>query len=428
MVKTDKHILFITISNLANNPRLFKEVCLALDNKLSVTIIQFSLGNWSDIKTESLIEELNTHYKSSNVTVNTLDGTRSSKVKWLFYGLLEKLYRIISPILGNSLQTASFAHSKRSAQIIHFLNKKEWHFNLISGHNLGALYPAAYLSHKTETPFGFDVEDYHPEECIGDDAVNEKKRRIFLMQKLLPKAGFFTSASPLIGEYTVRLVGNKKNHTVILNTFPRNEFELNINNFHSNDVLRFVWFSQNIALGRGLEQFFDGLNYWLKGKPNAKISITLIGNIYEDFQKYINEKFAEKELKNQILIEHIAPLTQKELHKKLSEFDVGIASEQTSSDFNREICLTNKIIAYAQAGLYILATDTKAQIEFLKKYNGIGVFNNSEPESFALSLDYIWENKIDIIANRSERLQDTAGLNWENESKALLETWNKIMN
>ena len=160
MKKTNKHILFITISNLANNPRLYKEACLALDHGISITIIQFLLGNWSDDKTNLLVEELNLRHKNSLVIVKTLSATRSNKLKWLFFALVEKCFRVISPLFKKNLWMAAFANNRRSAQIINFLNRNNLSFDLICAHNLGALFPAAYLFDKKGIPFIFDVEDY----------------------------------------------------------------------------------------------------------------------------------------------------------------------------------------------------------------------------------------------------------------------------
>lgn len=426
MTRKNKHILFITTANLATNPRLYKEACLAVDNGFAITIIQFVLGNWSDEKSTDLLAHLKKRNNNTEVHIHAVDATRKSKIRWLYFGLLEKASRLLYPLFKNKLGLAAYACSKRTAQIIISFHIKKDKYHLICAHNLGALYPAAYFSNKTNVPFFFDVEDYHPEEYINEDALNQKERRIFLMQQLIPKAAFYTSASPLIGEYTEKLVGHKEKHRVILNAFPKEEFNYAIDLPKNEDELNFVWFSQNISLGRGLEQFFDGLIYWLTKNPSAKISVTLIGNMYPQFQEYINVKIKTHELKTHILIHHIPPVAQKELHQKLAEFDIGIASEQVNSDFNREICLTNKILAYAQAGLFILATDTKAQVAFLKSYDGIGVYNSPNENGFVESLDYIWTNRELIRNKKKNRLNLTEELSWDNESKKLVELWNQV--
>lgn len=426
MTGKNKHILFITTANLATNPRLYKEACLAVDNGFAITIIQYILGNWSDEKSADLLAHLKKRNNNTEVHMHAVDATRKNKIRWLYFGFLEKASRLFYPLFKNRLRLVAYAHSKRTAQIINSFHIEKDKYHLICAHNLGALYTAAYFSNKLNVPFFFDVEDYHPEECINEDASNEKQRRIFLLQQLIPKAAFYTSASPLIGEYTEKLVGHKEKHTVILNAFPKEEFNYTIVLPENEDELNFVWFSQNISLGRGLEQFFDGLIYWLTKNPLAKISVTLIGNMYPQFQEYINVKIKTHELNKNILIHHIPPVAQKELHQKLAEFDIGLGIEIVS-DFNKEICISNKIIAYAQAGLFILATDTKAQVAFLKSYEGLGVYNPPNENGFAESLDFIWSNRELIRNQKKNRLKLTEELSWEKESKKLMVLWNQAM-
>ena len=83
-------LLFLTTTNLATNPRLYKEACLALDNGFSIFIIQFKFGNWSDEKTEVLIQALKDRNVSAKVNIHWIDATKSNKVCWLYSGLLER--------------------------------------------------------------------------------------------------------------------------------------------------------------------------------------------------------------------------------------------------------------------------------------------------------------------------------------------------
>jgi len=48
-----KKILFLTSTNLASNPRLLKELRLAVTHGYDCTVMQFQLGNWSDTATQA---------------------------------------------------------------------------------------------------------------------------------------------------------------------------------------------------------------------------------------------------------------------------------------------------------------------------------------------------------------------------------------
>lgn len=412
-------VLYILSGNLSTTPRALQSIKTAKTfYEIDVLAVNRStLWEPFDMK---LANEL-------NIKIKYVSIGRKPIILWLLSSFINKFAKIIYPFHSKNLMINAFASSKSSFLLNRKLKKYIKNYDLIIAHSYGSLFPAFHFASKKNIPFIFDVEDYHPEECINEDANNEKQRRIFLLQQLIPKAAFYTSASPLIGEYTEKLVGHKEKHTVILNAFPKEEFNYTIVLPENEDELNFVWFSQNISLGRGLEQFFDGLIYWLTKNPLAKISVTLIGNMYPQFQEYINVKIKTHELKTHILIHHIPPVAQKELHQKLAEFDIGIASEQVNSDFNREICLTNKILAYAQAGLFILATDTKAQVAFLKSYDGLGVYNSPNENGFAASLDFIWSNRELIRNQKKNRFNLTEELSWDNESKKLVELWSQAM-
>ncbi len=71
MSVTDLKILFLTTHNLATNPRLLKEVELALANGNAVELICFEFNNWS----YHLNEELKT--RLSNVKIHTINAGRN---------------------------------------------------------------------------------------------------------------------------------------------------------------------------------------------------------------------------------------------------------------------------------------------------------------------------------------------------------------
>ncbi len=400
-------ILFLTSANLTTNPRLQKELKLAVSINYNVHFIGFDLDNWSQKIDAELI-------KNINASFHYIPVTKKAGLKWLTGSLIEKIAQKVYPFFKKNLKINAFAHSKRSFLLCQYLKHNKNKYDLIVAHTLPALYPAMMLAKKTKTPFIFDIEDYHPGELITKGAEKEKQRRTFLMQKILPKADFITYASPLIGKYSLDLIKNypEEKHQLINNCFSENEFEFAENN---PEKVKFVWFSQNIAAGRGLELVLPAL-----AKFTVKIELHLIGNLYQNFYDDFLSKYD--------FINIHRPLPQKELNLSLKNYDIGLAIELSTADFNRQICLTNKIWAYVQSGLYILASDTPAQKKFISENKNIGAISEQNIESFEKATAKIIENIAEIRKNKKQRFEYARKFTWGKESEKLKEIWIYILN
>jgi hypothetical protein len=120
-------------------------------------------------------------------------------------------------------------------------------------------------------------------------------------------------------------------------------------------------------------------------------------------------------------------MSQKELHLQLSQYDAGLAIEDAGSDFNRDICLTNKIWSYFQAGLYIIASDTTAQQLFISQYAQNGICISLDAENLDHQINSLLQNKQQIRIAKSVRIEQAASVNWENESAILKQKWNDVL-
>jgi hypothetical protein len=401
-------ILFITTSNLTTNPRLLKEVKLALDSGLAPTVVLFDFDNWS--------AEIEKELRASlpGVKFLSITATRKAFRSWALATGLQVLYRKLNKVLPLSLKIVAHASDKRSFLLERHLKKLSHDFDLIVSHNLGALYPAYTFAKKIKTPYAFDIEDFHPGETVAVDAKKEVERREKLMKRLLPQAFYVSYASPLIGEASLEFVPEAHHikHFLVNNSFPMDEFQRPVP--HVGEKLSFVWFSQNIAAGRGLELVVPILY-----KYKDRVQLTLIGNLLSSFYEKFLNNFDE-------LITYRPPLPQHALHYALASFDVGLAVELILADFNRDICLTNKIFAYAQAGLYIMATDTKAQKHFINQHPSMGVAFHQSEAGFEVALKELLAQKEEVLAAKQQRFEVGKNLAWEREASTLLAAWKSV--
>jgi glycosyltransferase involved in cell wall biosynthesis len=400
-----KSILFITTTSLSANPRILKEIMLAGNNGFEVSFIAFMLDNWSDATDRSYVQNF------VGVKAKYLSATKKPLLNWLLSTLVWKGSQWIGRIMPNLLLVNAYAHNKRSFLIYNELKKHTCQYNLVIAHNLGALFPAMCFAKKHQIPFAFDVEDYHPGETCSPA---EKKRREFLMQKLLPHAAYISYASPLIGEHMLKLLKSDKipHHFLVNNCFSEKEFELTEN---KPEKVEFVWFSQNIAAGRGLELVVPALY-----KYKDKVKLVLIGNLYEQFFTDYLSAYAD-------MLHIQEPLPQSDLNRMVCRFDVGLAIEITTTDLNKDIALSNKIFTYAQAGLFILATNTAAQQQFMKEHPVLGHVSEQSPAEMEKAIGYLLENTDKIRNEKKTRFAYAKKLGWENENGKLVQVWRKLL-
>tara|TARA_R110002049_G_scaffold221870_8_gene393427 strand:- start:4148 stop:5221 length:1074 start_codon:yes stop_codon:yes gene_type:complete len=354
------------------------------------------MNNWADKLDDELIEK-------NQLNIINIPAAKQNFIFWLKASLVNRFLTYFNPS-WLPIKYVAYASNKRSWQLMQYLKGINFSYNHIEAHTLGALYPAYNWAKKSGKLFTFDVEDFHPEEKITFQPVREKQRRIRLMKHLLIEAKLVTAASPLIAETTSKLI--KKNVITINNSFFYDEFfKPNFNLTY--DKVKLIWFSITISYGRGLEELIVACQ-----NIRASIQLDLIGNVDKKF-------YDEFILPNLDFISIIEPIPQNELHQKLRDYDVGLALEMASADFNRNICLTNKLFAYAQSGLYIMATDTAAQKQFLSKYSLLGKVCEQNNESMERLLLKICDDIEKIRFSKLNRFDFAKKISFEEEMKKI---------
>ncbi len=393
-------ILFLTTNSLATNPRLYKEILLAKQSGFQPIVICFEFDNWSKEINEALITKL------KGVEVISIPAGRAPYFIWLWSVVTETVFRIMGKFISLPFPALSQAVSRRSNLIIKALNKvskPDW----VIGHNPGAIWPALKAAKKFNCKVGFDVEDYHAGE--GHNKYLQTLARK-LMVAALPKMNYVSFAAPLIMQRVkMDMKFDKGNWVVVLNYFPFDDFTVPINLIEG--PAKMVWFSQNINADRGLELILPFVK-----KANDNVELHLVGNL--------DTEFYEKWLKGISNIIIHPPMLQNELHHSLDNYDIGLALEP-AKDENNQLAISNKIMAYLQAGLFVVATNTPAQETLLRNLPGHGVcidYKNDNAEwVFKKTL-----TELNVIkSQRTMRYKNFENRNWETASMDLLTEWNR---
>lgn len=396
-MSNSKKLLFITTASLAANPRLVKEFETLQDN-FQCYVLCFKHQDWSLALSEAI--------KSRNPKVHFIEIERHSEVlQTALSKMAHKTAILANGLFKNGFKICAFASNDKTPQLWNKTKSlcKTHDFVRVIAHNLGAFYPAVKVSEEKGIALQLDIEDFYPGEALYFNKSKEKENRMQLMAKSFLKANSITYASEGIAlecqkQFEISL-GTEQ--SIILNAFKSKDFKEPI--LKKSEPIKCVWFSQHIGPNRGLEQVFEAatnlehIEFHLIGKSNQ--------NYLEGQNLTSNIKFHDS-------------MQQDDLHAFLNQMDIGLALETTEADHNRNICLTNKILAYSQAGLYILATDTFGQRQFLNslKYDAGTILSKT------LQFELQNLNLLDLrhIA-KIERWQKAKSFSWDKEQLKLKE-------
>jgi len=119
----------------------------------------------------------------------------------------------------------------------------------------------------------------------------------------------------------------------------------------------FIWFSQTIGPGRGLELF---LAAW--SRMTTPAPLYLLG---EEKPAYRQKLLSLVPPERREFLRFLPLVPPDKLSDKLAEFDIGLALE-VPWPLNRDITISNKIFQYMNAGLAVVATNTVGQAEAMQ--------------------------------------------------------------
>ncbi len=353
MLKQRNKILLIALGQISTNPRLFKEAIWFSEKNFEVSVIYSFWSKWG--------------FEYDKEICSTYD-----KIKWIEVGgnpieqnriyfltrIKRKIFHGLSKILPNNISIAARAECRVYDEMVQLGLKISP--NIIIAHNLGAITVAGTIAQQLSIPFVFDAEDFHRGQYIQNSFLYSRAKKI--ENYWMPKASLITSSSPLIATKYLTEVGV---HSIVIH----NVFKLNKSYFKNRKItgaIKFVWFSQTVGLGRGIEDFILALKCFSR----ESFSLTLIGYIQPTLLKHLLDLASDEE-QLKIDIQFIDPVKPSDLFSLISQFDIGIAAE-THININSQILLSNKLFTYLISGISIFFSQTPAQRNFLDLHPNIG--------------------------------------------------------
>lgn len=386
----------ITSGQPALNPRLVKEADILTAAHYQVTVIYQYWNSWGTAMDELLLPAK----KWQSIRVG--GDPKQKRLTYFFSRIFHKI-ALFAYKCGIDY-FAKYALARSSFFLIRAAKKHK--ADLYIAHNLAALPAAVFAAEKYKSKCGFDAEDFHRQETTDDLKSVDLQLKSSIENVFIPKLNYMSVASPLIGEAYDQLYKNRP--ACILNVFPKTEKVTKIN---VNQTLKLVWFSQYIGFGRGLEIVFTALSQLTE----LDFELHLIGFLSAEMEKFMQNDSFPKNIISKITIH--APLPPDQLLSFISRFDIGLATE-ISQPLNRDICLSNKIFSYIQAGLAVLASDTTAQKQLVSTWPQIGKLydKNSIENLTACIKDFYADRELLSSCKKNAFELGQTALNWETES------------
>lgn len=407
-MKRPPRILILTSAHLCRNPRVVKEATTLGRAGYDVTVMSISVQERFERMDLELMRGLPfkrvvLDYASSRWNLRLADFLQRGAT-WAARRLCSEFEIELAQTLGPAAALLNFARGFPA--------------DLTIVHTEIPIWAAQYLVGDGRR-VAVDVEDWYSEDLLFADRQSRPINLLRSAEEVALKNAAYSSATAQSMADALVTAYRCPPPIVIRNSFPLQPV-CRLDRPASQAKPRFIWFSQTIGPGRGLELFFAA---WARTTQPSEVF--LLGDERPGYrEKLLNRLPAGR--RGDV---HFIPLvTPEALPGRLAEFDIGLALEPRWP-LNRDITITNKILQYMNAGLAVVATDTAGQKEIMRAAPGIGLLITAhETTEYAEKLDRLIGNAHDLRAAQAEaRAAAEREFCWERETPRLLAAVEKAL-
>ena len=394
-------ILILTASHLCRNPRVVKEATTLGEAGYDVTVMSVSVQERFERMDLELMRGLPFQRKvldySATTTRARVANFMQRSATWGARQLCRSLKLEFAQSLGPASALLRFARSQPADLTIVHTEIPIW---------------AAQSLIRDGRRVAVDVEDWYSQDLLF---VDRRSRPIRLLRQaenfVLNHVAYASATSDSMAAALADAYACPR-PIVLRNTFPLQP-RSRIDQPAGNAPPAFIWFSQTVGPGRGLELFFSA---WARTQMLSRVY--LLGDVRPSYRQHLLSRLPEARRADV----HFIPLvTPDELPFKLAEFDLGLALEPHWPR-NRDITITNKITQYMNAGLALIATDTAGQSEVMHAAPDCGLLIQAhETTRLAVQLDELLGNRERLRACQvAARAAAVMQFNWAHAVPRLL--------
>ncbi len=394
-------ILILTSAHLCRNPRVVKEATTLGAAGYDVTVMSLSVQPRFERMDRELIQGLpfkrvTIDYAAETVRVQLADFFQRGAT-WITRRLCRELGIETAQTLGPASALLRFARTFPA--------------NLTIMHTEIPIWAAQYLI-RDGRRVAVDVEDWYSEDLLFADRQSRPIKLLRHAEEAALRQAVYSSATAQSMADALTAAYHCPTPIVIRNSFPLHP-RSRVDTPATTGVPSFIWFSQTIGPGRGLELFFAA---WARTRQPSKVY--LLGDERPGYRQKLLSRLPPA---RRGALHFIPLVTPEQLPDKLAEFDIGLALEPRWP-LNRNITITNKILQYMNAGLAVIATDTAGQKEVMAAAPDCGLLITAhETAEYAQKLDELLGDHARLRATQlAARAAAEREFCWERETPRLL--------
>jgi len=394
-------ILILTSAHLCRNPRVVKEATTLGAAGYDVTVMSASVQPRFERMDRELMRGLPfkrvvLDYSSEALTARLVYFFQRSAT-WVARRLLTGLGWETAQALGPAPALLRFARRFPAALTIVHTEIPIW---------------AAQHLIQDGRRVAVDVEDWYSEDLLPADRRSRPIKLLRHAEEFALRHAAYASATAQSMADALTAAYQCPTPIVIRNSFPLQP-NPRAGRPAPTGAPRFIWFSQTIGPGRGLEEFFAA---W--ARTTQPSLVYLLGDERPDYRQKLLDRLPPARRCDL----HFIPLvTPDQLPFKLAEFDIGLALE-APTPLSRDVTITNKILQYLNAGLAVVATGTAGQREVLQAAPECGLLVSvQESVQLAAQLDALLADQAKLrrmqLASREAAEREFC---WEKDAPKLL--------
>jgi glycosyltransferase involved in cell wall biosynthesis len=403
-----KNILIFTSSHLCRNPRVYKEACALGNAGYDVTVLTMATHRRFSAQDQTLLA-------GAPFKLKLIDYTAQNQSVQLSYFFQRCCVRLAKALLKRiKIETP---YCLGPAQPLVNAALAETGADLTILHTEIPIWAAKSLVRRGRK-IAVDLEDWYSEDLLYADRTTRPIKLLHASETFALHHAVYTSTTSRSMAAAVADNYGCPSLAVIRNVFPL-ETQFRQQEPLKSAVPSFIWFSQTIGPGRGLELF---LSAWCQMKYESNIS--LLGDLRPGYDITLRERLTEQQNTRLKFIPLVSPTV---LPKVLRSHDIGLALEPKWPR-NKDLTISNKIFQYLNSGLAVVATDTAGQSEVFQGVGNIGLLVEAHETSLlAKALDSLVTNR-DRLNDMQRAARDAACsvYCWEKERLVLLDLVERV--